>query len=113
MRRVAKWGPEGVALTKSDDLTDDERWLVTEVSETPTKYGKRISIKVIDQLAATKELARYHGLSGDEHRAKPLGGGGSPGSQPHGVLELPMLDAPPVHPDDEVPVDDGPGDDDE
>lgn len=40
----------------------------------------------------------------------PAGPGGKPGDQSAGVLELPMLEPPPVHPDDEVATDDDPPD---
>ncbi len=61
-RRVMTWGPDGVTLHDSRELTDAEAALVAEVSQTVTEAGGSIKLKLNDKLAALDKLARHVGL---------------------------------------------------
>lgn len=58
LREVAEWGPDGIRLKRSADLTEEQAALVREVAETfgsDDRMGVRI--KTHDQLAALGKLA--------------------------------------------------------
>lgn len=57
-RAVMKWGPNGVELKDSCDLTEDEAAIVAEVSQVVTKEGGSIKLKTHDKLKALSELAK-------------------------------------------------------
>lgn len=73
MRRVAEWGPGGVVLRDSSELSDDDQALVAEVAEVVNQHGTAVRIKVLDALAALRDLAKHHGIVGPE--GKPGSGG--------------------------------------
>lgn len=81
MQRVAEWGPGGVIAYESSDLSEADRALVAEVSETINQFGKAMRIKVLDPLAALRDLAKHHGILKDGD-GKPGAGGvnGAPGT---------------------------------
>jgi len=62
MKRYAAWGPDGVTLTPSDQLTDEESACVAEVSEGP---GGRVRFKLHDKAAALTTLGKHLGLFKD------------------------------------------------
>lgn len=68
MQRLATWGPGGVVFVASDELSDEDRALVAEIGEVVNQHGKALRIKVLDPLAALKELARYHGIGSEQSR---------------------------------------------
>lgn len=74
MHRVATWGPDGVILRDSAELEEEARALVSEVGETVNAFGKAVRVKVLDPVAALKELARHHGIAVDP-KAGGLNGG--------------------------------------
>ncbi len=57
-RQVLSWGPDGVRLKASDQLTDDAAALVAEISEA----GGGVKVKTHDKLGALKVLAQVTGL---------------------------------------------------
>jgi hypothetical protein len=65
-RRVFKWGPDGVVVHESDDLTDDEAMAVTEVSQTKTAEGGTIRVKIADRQAAIMNFAKLAGHGNDK-----------------------------------------------
>ena len=66
-RAVMSWGPDGVALRNSSDLSDDEAAAVAEVSETWTDSGGGSrKVKLHDKVAALEKLARHIGLYDSE-----------------------------------------------
>ena len=66
-RAVMSWGPDGVALRNSSDLSDDEAAAVAEVSETWTDSGGGSrKVKMHDKVAALEKLARHIGLYDSE-----------------------------------------------
>jgi len=52
MKDFAKWGPGYVTLKKSDELTDDQAAVVSELTETVTKDGGTIRFKLHDKVKA-------------------------------------------------------------
>ena len=67
LRAVMSWGPDGVALRNSSDLSDDEAAAVAEVSETWTDSGGGSrKVKLHDKVAALEKLARHIGLYDSE-----------------------------------------------
>lgn len=59
MRNYATWGPDGVILKASDELTPDEAAAVAEVGETTSKDGGSLKFKLHDKLKALDKLAEY------------------------------------------------------
>ena len=65
-RRVMSWGPEGVKLRPSAELTDEEAAIVAEASQTVTEAGGTIRLKVCDKLGALRLLAQHLGMLGEK-----------------------------------------------
>ena len=61
-RRVMSWGPGGVKLRPSGELTDEEAAIVAEVAETTTKEGGSLRIKSVDKLGALRLLGQHLGM---------------------------------------------------
>lgn len=61
-RNVMSWGPSGVKLKASTELTDDEAAFVSEVSETTTEHGGSLKLKTNDKLKALELLGRHIGM---------------------------------------------------
>lgn len=75
-RSVMEWGPDGVKLKASADLTDDEAALVSEVSQTTTKDGGSIKLKTNSKLQALEALGKHLGMFVD--RTEITGDAGEP-----------------------------------
>jgi len=61
-RRVMAWGPDGVKLRPSTELTPDEAAAVAEVSETVTAAGGTLKLKTHDKVGALKLLGEHLGM---------------------------------------------------
>lgn len=61
-RRVMSWGPRGVRLRPSVELSDEEAAVVAEVSETVTAAGGTLKLKTHDKVGALKLLGEHLGL---------------------------------------------------
>ncbi len=59
------WGPDGVTLIARDELTEAQRSVVAEVSQTKTEHGGTIRLKLHDKQAALVHLGRHLGLFTD------------------------------------------------
>ena len=68
------WGPDGVSLLAKDDLTEAQRSVVAEVSQTKTKEGGTIRLKLHDKQAALVNLGRHLGLFTDNLKVNGLEG---------------------------------------
>ena len=57
-----KWGPDGIEVVNSDQLTDDQKSIISEVSQTKTKDGGTIRVKMADKLTALEKLGKAVGM---------------------------------------------------
>ena len=64
-RKVFRWGPDGVTLIDSDDLSDDDAATIAEVSETTSESGGTIRGKRYDKVKALELLGRHLGMFTD------------------------------------------------
>lgn len=71
-RDVMRWGPDGVTLLPSDEISDEAAYAVSEVSQTISKEGGSIKLKMHDKLGALKLLAQHQGLL-EPKPADPVG----------------------------------------
>ncbi len=55
------WGPDGVTLKESSELSDAQIAAVGEVSERPGQFGNTIRVKLHDKVAALEKLGRHVG----------------------------------------------------
>jgi phage terminase small subunit len=62
MTTYMHWGPDGVRLKDSDTLTPAQCRVVAEVSETTTKDGGTIRVKLHNKLTALEKLGERLGL---------------------------------------------------
>ncbi|MFQ6018808.1 MAG: terminase small subunit [Kiloniellaceae bacterium] len=61
-RKLFSWGPRGVVLRDSGELTEAEAALVSEVSESRTAAGGTRRVKLHCKLSALTALAKHLGL---------------------------------------------------
>lgn len=59
MKDVASWGPDGVDIKSSDDLSDDETAAISEVSDVLTEFSRTVKIKRRGKVAALKILKKH------------------------------------------------------
>lgn len=62
-RQVMQWGPDGVKLKPSAELTDQDAGMVAEVSETISATGGSLKLKTHSKLEALKLLADLKGFT--------------------------------------------------
>lgn len=74
-RAVMTWGPGGVALRDSHDLTEDEAAMVAEVQETITQAGSSLKMKTHDKVKALELLGKHVGMFADKVQVSGSGGG--------------------------------------
>ena len=65
-RRIFTWGPGGVTLRPSGELTDDEAAVVATVEETTSENGGSIKAKLCDKMKALEMLGRHLGMFKDK-----------------------------------------------
>lgn len=65
-KAVMSWGPEGLKLKNSDELSDDAAALVAEVKETVSSTGGSLSLKTHDKVKALELLGRHVGMFVDK-----------------------------------------------
>jgi len=65
MKQFAKWGPNGVRLIHSDELTEDQAACVAEVSESTTEFGGTVKFKLHDKKGALELLGKHLGMFKD------------------------------------------------
>lgn len=72
-RALFTWGPDGVTLKPSSELSEDAAAAVAEVSQTITTGGGSIKLKLHSKLPAIEMLGRHLAMWTDR---KPEGGAG-------------------------------------
>ncbi|MDQ7794136.1 MAG: terminase small subunit [bacterium] len=75
MRQLMSWGPEGVSLRESSELSDDAAAAVAEVAEVKTLHGGSLKLKLHSKERALELLARHLGLIVDRRELTGPGGG--------------------------------------
>lgn len=86
-RRLLSWGPDGVVLRDSSELTEAEAALVSEVSETRTAAGGTRKVKLHCKLTALNALGKHLGLFGNGRQsalARALAKNGDNGTDDNG-----------------------------
>src|SRR5689334_19926091 len=78
-RRVMEWGPGGVKLRPSAELTDEEAAIVAEASQTVTEAGGTVRLRAVDKLGALKLLGQHLGMFGEKADAGAVAGAPEPG----------------------------------
>lgn len=73
-RDLMEWGPDGVKLKASADLTEEQAASVAEVSETTTKDGGSLKLKKHDKVKALELLGRHMGMFRDKVENEISGG---------------------------------------
>ena len=66
LRDAVTWGPRGVSLKDSKELTDEQAAAISEVGETVTKDGGSTRIKRHDKVKALELLMRHKGMLNDK-----------------------------------------------
>lgn len=61
MRTFTKWNADGITLKDGESLSEDDAAAVQEVSQTITKEGGTLKIKLHDKLGALNSLAKING----------------------------------------------------
>lgn len=64
-RRVMEWGPNGVKLKPSSELSDDDAAIVSEASESTTLNGGSLKLKTHDKIRALELLGKHIGMFTD------------------------------------------------
>ena len=72
-RELMEWGPEGVKLKDSAELTEEQAASVAEVSETTTKDGGSLRLKKHDKVKALELLGRHLGMFTDKVKSEISG----------------------------------------
>lgn len=65
-RDIFTWSEHGVRLKPSHEISDDAAAAITEISETITKDGGTIKVKLADKRAALVDLGRHKGIFVDK-----------------------------------------------
>ncbi len=90
-RRLLSWGPDGVVLRDSSELTEAEAALVSEVSETRTAAGGGTrKVKLHCKLTALNALGKHLGLFGNGRQsalARALAQNGGTGTNDNGEAD--------------------------
>lgn len=69
VRALFQWGPDGVKLLKSADLTDDQAAAVESVAESVTQGGGSLKLKTHSKVAALQLLGKHLGMFVDRIEA--------------------------------------------
>ncbi|MCH8809873.1 MAG: terminase small subunit [Proteobacteria bacterium] len=86
-RRLFSWGPGGVELRESSELTEAEAALVSEVSETRTSAGGTRRVKLHCKMTALTALGKHLGLFGNGRKAALLRAAAENGGTDNGEVE--------------------------
>ena len=62
LRNLATWGPDGLELRESSELTAEDAATVAEITQTVTKVGGRIRLKLWDKMNALDKICRNLGM---------------------------------------------------
>jgi len=88
-RDLMNWGPNGVKLKASDELTDEQAAAVSEVSESISATGGSLKLKTHDKLGALRFLAELKGYLVKKQEITGANGKDLVPEAPKGVLIVP------------------------
>lgn len=88
-RDLMTWGPSGVKLRPSDELTDEQAASVSEVSESTSATGGSLKLKTHDKLGALRFLAELKGYLVKKSEITGANGKDLVPEAPKGVLVVP------------------------
>nr|WP_321503281.1 terminase small subunit [uncultured Dethiosulfovibrio sp.] len=71
---VMEWGPGGVRLRPSSELTPDQAAMVAEVSETTSQNGGSLRLKTHDKVRALELLGKHLGMFVERSKMDVEGG---------------------------------------
>ncbi len=57
--QVVSWGNEGLKLKPSSEIPADHRAAITEITETPGKYGTRLTVKLYNKQTSLDQLMKH------------------------------------------------------
>lgn len=60
--KVMDWSDDGISLKHSDDFSDDDAAIISEISFKPGQFGTTKKIKLVDKLSALDKLGRHLNL---------------------------------------------------
>ena len=66
--QFASWSPEGMELLASWELSDDALAAVAEVSDTRTRQGQQVRVKLHDKVGALRLAAQARGMLQDREK---------------------------------------------
>ena len=72
-RDYLTWGPDGVELKNSQELTEEQTAAVAEISQTRTQYGGTVRIKYHDKVRALELLSKHLGMFADKIQVEHSG----------------------------------------
>lgn len=88
-RDLMTWGPQGVKLLDSEELTDEQAAAVSEVAETFSSTGGSLKLKTHDKLGALRFLAELKGYLVKKQEITGANGKDLVPEAPKGVLVVP------------------------
>jgi len=88
-RDLMNWGPQGVKLKPSEELSDEQAAAVSEVSETTSATGGSLKLKTHDKLGALRFLAELKGYLVKKQEITGANGKDLMPEAPKGVLIVP------------------------
>ena len=62
LRKLASWSPGGVMVRSSEELSDDEVAIVSEISQTETEHGTTVKVKMHDKIKALDKIGQHLGM---------------------------------------------------
>jgi len=71
-----EWNGGNVTLKNSDEMTREQKAVVSEISQTVTEAGGTIRLKLYDKRAALVDLGKHLGIFKDQDGGAGLGAGG-------------------------------------
>ena len=90
-RELMTWGPNGVKLRASDELTEDQAAAVSEVSESVSATGGSLRLKTHDKMGALRFLAELKGFLVKKQEITGANGKDLVPDAPKGILVVPAV----------------------
>lgn len=69
--QIQSWGPDGITVKPSSELTDEQKATVAEVHEMRGMHGTTMKVKQYDKLRALVDLGKAIGMFKDEKDSGP------------------------------------------